>query len=488
MARRAFLFGLAMALAVASATAQNLVSNGSFSTGDLTGWTANQWSVATNLPPGAGTVPAAGGAAWTLCSGAGCNDPVSGAILSQTLATVPGQTYTLSFYYNAASLAPADPSQLEVFWNGNLVTGGTIVNAPSNTWTVYTFSVVAASTSAVLEFTGEQSGGVGLFVTAVSVTPAMPLTPVPGTLPLAIAGLAGLALYRLFGKRLSQAAKISAARSARTPLMSNRFQLSSAATVACAALFAALPAQGQRGRTILDEQIVREATRAASGDRVELFQQGLVADPALLNLAEEALPQMEALLGRKLDERTLGHKIHIYVSTATRISHVWHGYDRSNNPRAIVFLNPRVARQAVSGIDATYIHEITHLLTWRYHSHTLSEGIADYVARALRPGAGVGPNVYGSGTPPVSADIEKYLGTTKSPPAAVEDDMEYRRAYYFASYRFVKFLIEQKGMAVFLQLYDAKNPEAEFPKLYGATRAELVRAADGERSRPSETE
>jgi len=260
--------------------------------------------------------------------------------------------------------------------------------------------------------------------------------------------------------------------------VSNRICRRSAAAVVWVALLAAQPAHSQPRGGFSDEQIAREGTRIASGDRVELFQYRVTADPALLPIAEAALPRMEALLGLKLDEATLGRKIRIYVSAPTGVSHVWRGYDLPRDPRAIVFLNPRVAREAINGTNATYAHEMTHLLTWRFHSHTLREGIADYVALTLHPGAGVGPNPRGYGTPPaVTEDIEKYLGTTKSPPAAVEEDLQFRQGYYFASYRFVKFLIDRKGIPVFLELYNSRNPESEYPRLYGASRAELVLAA-----------
>ncbi len=262
--------------------------------------------------------------------------------------------------------------------------------------------------------------------------------------------------------------------------MSNNFSTRSAAAFVCLALCAAGTAHGQ-GRGISDEQIVREATFVASGDRVELFSHGLAIDPALLRAADEALPRMEALPGLKLDTATFGPKIRIYVSAATSVSHVWHGCGLPKDPRPIVFLNPTVARLAVSGANATYVHEMTHLLTWRYRSHTLREGIADYVAVTLHPGAGVGPNPRGYGMPPaVRAEIDKYLGTTKPPPAALESNMEFRREYYFACYRFVRLLIERKGIPVFLQLYDSKNPETAYSELYGASRVDLVRAARDE--------
>ena len=57
------------------------------------------------------------------------------------------------------------------------------------------------------------------------------------------------------------------------------------------------------------------------------------------------------------------------------------------------------------------------------------------------------------------------------------NDTQFRRAYYFASYRFVRFLVERAGMATFLKVYEARDPENEFLRLYGASRKELVLAA-----------
>lgn len=215
MVRNVLLFGLGMALLAGSAAAQNLVHNGSFATGDFTNWTthtcgagcgAQGWSVQTSIPADPGTPPpGATAAALTACVGAPCNDPVSGDTITQTLTTVAGQTYTLSFYYDGGSNSSTGTTELQVLWNGTAVSGGTIVNATTNTWKQYTFTVTATGASTVLEFSGRQDPAV-LYLTGISVTAGGPIaTPIPGTLLLMIAGLAGLGLYLLFGKqRLSQ--------------------------------------------------------------------------------------------------------------------------------------------------------------------------------------------------------------------------------------------------------------------------------------------
>ena len=245
--------------------------------------------------------------------------------------------------------------------------------------------------------------------------------------------------------------------------------------VLLAAAVCPVSAWGQRRSEVPDEQIVRDAKLIASGTRVEVYQHGVVVDPALVNVAERAVAQMEGLLGRKLDERTFGPTIRVYVSATTTISHVWRRYQHATDPKPLVFLNPVVARLAVAGTNATYAHELAHLLTWRFYSHTLREGLADYLALQLHPDAGVGPNVEGyTSPPPVSADVVGYLGTTRAPPEALASDAQFRRGYYYASYRFVRYLIERAGLPTFLELYDAEEPNVEVSRLYGASLEELV--------------
>ena len=57
------------------------------------------------------------------------------------------------------------------------------------------------------------------------------------------------------------------------------------------------------------------------------------------------------------------------------------------------------------------------------------------------------------------------------------NDAQFRRAYYFASYRFVNYLVEAKGMDTFMKLYASENPETALKSLYGITREEAVQAA-----------
>src|SRR5256885_2121641 len=85
---------------------------------------------------------------------------------------------------------------------------------------------------------------------------------------------------------------------------------------------------------------------------------------------------------------------------------------QATDAEAIVILSARAYEGALTRTNATYVHEMAHLFTWRYHSHTLREGLADYLALQIHPGAGVGPNADGydqrTAIPP---EVAEYLGT-----------------------------------------------------------------------------
>ena len=235
-------------------------------------------------------------------------------------------------------------------------------------------------------------------------------------------------------------------------------------------------------RSVSDEQIVAQAELVASGTYVEIYQHGAAIDPSFLKLMESAYKEVQRVTGLKLDTATLGPKVRVYVSDAIGVSHVWRGYGHPRDPKAIVFLNLRAYQGAMSGKNATHLHELTHLFTWRYNSHTLRVGIADYVALKVFPGAAVGPNPGGdSARLHIPPEIVELLGTTKSPPEWVSTDPNRRGAYYFASYRFVKYLIETKDMETFWKLYLSENPEIDIKSLYGLERREAVEAALGAR-------
>lgn len=235
-------------------------------------------------------------------------------------------------------------------------------------------------------------------------------------------------------------------------------------------------AQAQR-KPDADERLVSRSSLVASGELVELYQDGVAVEATFLATLENAYRRIEKLVARPLDKATLGEKIRVHVTDSMVVSHVWHGYEHPRDPRGILILNKRAYLDGMRRENATYVHEMTHLFTWRFQSHTLREGLADYIALEILPGAVVGPNFKGydwSGAIP--PEVLEVLGTAVAPPAWVTNDLRLRQAYYFGSYRFVKLLVEKGGLPKFLQLYASPDTEAAYVELYAAPRAVLVQA------------
>jgi hypothetical protein len=187
---------LASALAFSSlGQANELVANGGFETGDFTGWTDGAFI---NFDPSVcggdiGCITLAtqqrDANRWLISSaspydGAHFATAQSGVPLFQSLATIAGQQYQLSFAFNPESTSDG----LKVVFGLDPIS-----IAPGGTagWTLYTFDVTATSNSTDMLFSdpnGGVNGGETLIgLDDISVTP---LTSVPG--PIAGAGLPGL--------------------------------------------------------------------------------------------------------------------------------------------------------------------------------------------------------------------------------------------------------------------------------------------------------
>jgi hypothetical protein len=206
---RRFIWGVVVlpGLSAPTAARAELVTNGNFDADSPPGQTAPMGWILTDAASGADFFvgPGPGFGAFSPTNSA--NFGAVGALddtLSQTLSTVAGQSYTLT--YELAHDSTNSANDFSVSWDGAVIPGSALVNAGSFGYTQFTFTVTASSASTVLAFSGRENPA-WYDLDNVSVVEAASAVPEPSTLALLALGGTGWAGWRRWkGKRGTAAA------------------------------------------------------------------------------------------------------------------------------------------------------------------------------------------------------------------------------------------------------------------------------------------
>jgi len=183
---------IALALALGSAgpaRAINFVTNGGFETGDFTGWTLSGNTFFTLVDCGTIVVSPHTGACAAALGASGSDNS-----LSQTIPTVPGGTYRLSFWEASDGFTP---NVFQANWDGSPVLGP-VVDDSAHGYIKYTFTLVASATSTTLDLaflSRNDQGFLGLDDISVKAV-GIAAVPEPASLTLWGLGLVGLVGYQ----------------------------------------------------------------------------------------------------------------------------------------------------------------------------------------------------------------------------------------------------------------------------------------------------
>jgi hypothetical protein len=212
----------------------------------------------------------------------------------------------------------------------------------------------------------------------------------------------------------------------------------------------------------------------------EVFMNSLEAEMFLEHL-ESAYKGIENKIGKSFDAIYYKNKsIEVFLSPKKIISHVYGGYRQRHYSTPWIFLPVRMVKWGFS----PYSHELTHLFTWNFTSHSLREGLACWMQIQLaEQGMGLKTHIHRFENRHEADSIVRLIIQDKEfipvirsiartglpSPKITKPGGSNRSKYYTACYSFVAYLLDSVSMVEFMQLYSAdKKVFAKF-KMAGKT-------------------
>lgn len=171
--------------AMASPAAAQLVTNGSFETGNFSGWTTSNLNATSVQPSGFDGYVPQDGSYFAALGNVG-----SDGIISQTVSTTAGANYVLSYYLASNGTS----SDFSVDWNGTLIPGSAVFSPDSGgSYIPYQF-LVTGTGSDTLTF-NERDDPSYMALDNVSLVPSeQGAVPEPATWAMMLLGFAGMGM------------------------------------------------------------------------------------------------------------------------------------------------------------------------------------------------------------------------------------------------------------------------------------------------------
>lgn len=186
----------AAAIVAASPAAAQQVTNGSFETGDFSGWSVANGNATYVEPAGFDSYPAQQGAYF-----AALGNVNAVATISQTLATAAGQAYTLSYYL----ASNGSSSYFNASWNGHIITGSELNTPAAQPYTLYQFTVTGTGSDTLAFNEQDNPSYLALDNVSLAVAGAVP-EPATWAMMLLGFGAIGFAMRRRQSQALAQLA------------------------------------------------------------------------------------------------------------------------------------------------------------------------------------------------------------------------------------------------------------------------------------------